>query len=425
MAHGLQQLPADVLLHVFRFLPAADKLNVRACCTYFNQLATHHSLWKHHTACFAFKNGRYNPKFWTSLERRRIRSAVVQGGAKEKHWRQLALTLPSLSSLVVDTGIQECAEHLDRFPKLRCLALRGLRHNTPDTVKELRVANPKQMTRVSLCDVDFPSHTSLLDFISQFTNLTSLEYHSAGDKRNQVETFHCIVDGLRKLKHFSWAMNPYSKYLNVPGKCWGETAECHSNQTLTSLELVVYDDSSLSNDAMRSLTRLQSLTVLYMDSHEGCRLKTWLAHIHHLSTLVVDGGPPPRQYARSIPSTVTSLTMCVSRLTSADLAAVASQVPGLLHLQLDPWPAGCHTGLMLKLFPVLQSIKLRIWQVGEKNFLDFYRFQSMKRIEVMDAADSPRISELSCQLQTRTHDRIRVVMSTRRRGLMACYHQMH
>uniref|UniRef100_A0A8C5FLW7 F-box domain-containing protein n=1 Tax=Gadus morhua TaxID=8049 RepID=A0A8C5FLW7_GADMO len=419
MANLLHHLPADVLLHVFTYLPAADKFNVRVCCKYFDQLVSHRSLWEDYTACFSFKNGRYNPQFWTSLARRGLKRAVVLGGLKEKHWIQLASTLPSLSTLVVDNGIEECARHLNKFPKLRSLALRANNtRNAFTVIKCLTVVDPELMTCISLCNVDFLSPEHFLAFLSQFTNLTSLEYHSAGDIRNQVQMFHCIISGLPKLKHFSWAMNNYSKYVSVPEKGLGEPADCFSNQTLTSLELVVYDDSCLSNDTMRSLTRLQSLTVVYMGS-QGHRLKTWLSHVPQLSTLVIKGGPPSREYGGSIPAKVTSLTMRVNQLTSADLAVIASKVQGLLHLHLEPWPSDCHTGMIFKLFPNLKSIKLRIWQIGEKNFLDLHRFRSMQRIEVMD--DSPRIAEISRQLQT-LNDKIRILTSSGPRDPWACYH---
>ncbi|KAJ3602744.1 hypothetical protein NHX12_030492 [Muraenolepis orangiensis] len=442
----LQWLPAELWLHVLRYLPAADRLSVRATCRYFDRLVVHHhgsSLWRDYTACFRFKPGRYNnPQFWASMSRRGIRSAVVRGGGtREKHWGQLAAALPSLSTLIVDQGLGECAGHLDKFPALKDLVLRGssssssIKRTPPDLMTVLRVADPQQMTLLSLCDVGSPSsHNSFLAFLSQFPNLTSLLYHSAADKRSDdddhhhLQTFRCVVSALPKLKHLSWSTHRCFKYYGVPGKCVGEaeTDGLTMNQTLTSLELVVYDDSCLSYDnAMRSLSRLQSLTVVYtVDTDKGCRLNTWLGHLRHLSTLVVDGGPPPREYAWSIPTTVCSLTLRVHQLTSADLVAVASRVPGLLHLQLDTWPAeGCHTGLILKLFPALQSIKLSVWQIGEKNFLDFHRSPSMRTIEVMDAADSPRIPELCRQLQVLTDDKVRVVMSTGGRDPRACCHQ--
>jgi len=434
----LQHLPADVLLHVFSYLPPEDKLRVRACCKYFDRLASHRSLWTDYTACFTFKNGRYNPQFWTSVARRGIRSAVVRA-AKDNHWKQLALALPSLSTLVVDHGVQsKCLDHLSKFPKLKRLSLRGAEHNnnkkTPDVmITGLRVADPQQMTHVGLCEVGFASRQHFLAFLSQFANLTSLACHSAAGQ-DQAEMFRCVVAGLPKLKHLSWALNPsHCTYIvGVPEKkkCLGET----TNQTLSSLELVVYDDSSLSDDTVRSLSGLQSLTVVYVPPHRGCRLKTWLGLFHHLSTLVVNEGPPPREYVRAIPATVTRLTLCGAHIQGTtsltDLAAVASRVPGLLHLQLDPWPAGCPSGLLLKLLPALQSVKVRASQIGERFFLDFHRFPSMRRIEVVDdddddAAESPRVSELSRRLLTLSGDRIRVLRSPRRSDPTACYHQVH
>ncbi|KAG7259610.1 hypothetical protein CRUP_002587 [Coryphaenoides rupestris] len=444
----LQQLPADVLLHVFSYLPAADKLRVRACCKCFERLASHRSLWRHHTARFSFKNGRYDPRFWASVARRGIRSAVVRG-AKENHWRQLAVALPSLAALVVDTGVQsKCLDHLDKFPKLTRLSVRGAaeyhKKATPGdvTITGLRVADPRQMTHVGLCEVGFASPQHFAAFLSQFTNLTSLACHSAAAGaaagRDQAEMFHCVVAGLPKLKHLSWVLNPRrpAYTVGVPEEkktfpCSGETTP----RTLSSLELVVYDDddSSLSDDTLRSLSRLQSLTVVYVPPHRGRRLKTWLGLFRHLCALVVNEGPPPREYVRAVPATVTRLTLCGGahiQGTSTDLAVVASRVPGLLHLQLDPWP----TGLMLwKLFPALQSVKVRAWQIGEKNFLDFHRFPSLRRIEVVDededdddaAAESSRVAELSRRLLTLSGDRIRVMRSPRRRDPTACYHQVH
>ncbi|KAK0140840.1 hypothetical protein N1851_022163 [Merluccius polli] len=434
----LQQLPADVLLHVLSFLPPADKLAVRACCRHFRQLADSRRLWRGHTARLRFGRGRrrYDAHFWAGLARRGVRSAVVQvqdqvQGATETHWKQLAAALPSLSALAVDGGIRDCEDHLDRFPNLSCLALRGSppRGRAPkDLMGALRVADPERVTRIGLCDVSFRAHADLPAFLARFANLTWFSYHPSGpDPR---DAFGRVVAGLPKLRHLSWAVRPFSKYASGPGPGGGGTGSGETvNRTLTSLELVVYDDSGLAHDATRPLTRLRSLAVVYMDAHvhQGGRLNTWLDHAPHLSTLVVHGGPAPRDYARSIPPTVRGLTVRAGRLTAADLAAVGAQVPGLVHLEVDPWPPAAGP-VAARFFPALQSVHLRLWQIPEEDldFLDLGRFQSLRRVEVevADAEEPPRLSELRRRLQTLTGDRVRVLAAPRpRRDPMACCHQ--
>ncbi|CAL8336303.1 unnamed protein product [Merluccius merluccius] len=439
----LQQLPADVLLHVLSFLPPADKLAVRACCHHFRRLADSRHLWRGHTARLRFGRGRrrYDAHFWAGLARRGVCSAVVQvqdQGATKTHWKQLAAALPSLSALAVDGGIRDCEDHLDRFPNLSCLVLRGSpprgRGRAPkDPIGALRVADPERVTRIGLCDVSFRAHADLPAFLARFANLTCFSYHPSGpDPRGRVvegDAFGLVVAGLPKLRHLSWAVRPFFKYASVAGPRAdpGETV----NRTLTSLELLVYNDFGLAYDAMRPLTRLRSLAVVYMDAaahtHQGGRLNTWLDHAPHLSTLMVHGGPAPRDYARSIPPTVRSLTVRTGRLTAADLAAVGAQVPGLVHLEVDAWPPAAGP-VAARFFPALQSVHLRIWQVPEEDqdFLDLGRFQSLRRVEVevADAEEPPRLSELRGRLQTLTGDRVRVLAAPRpRRDPMACHHQ--
>lgn len=77
-------------------------------------------------------------------------------------------------------------------------------------------------------------------------------------------------------------------FLNPPPPVGGSR---YGGPALTTLELVAYPETILSENALRSLTSLRSLTVRYRYIREGieCRLRSWLSHLQQLKTLSIIG----------------------------------------------------------------------------------------------------------------------------------------
>lgn len=67
--------------------------------------------------------------------------------------------------------------------------------------------------------------------------------------------------------------------------------EAYGGPALTSLELVNYPETMLSENALRGLTSLKSLTVRYRYLKIGvkCRLQSWLSYLPQLESLEIIG----------------------------------------------------------------------------------------------------------------------------------------
>lgn len=429
MAPLSPQLPSEVWVHVFGYLSTADKANVRTCCKYFKKLVDHGSLWKDCTVVLRFKNGAYNPQFWATLRRRKIQSVHLVQSVKAKAWEQLAMSLPTLTTIALDNVSKESLNFFKKFPNLKRLAIRGKHSSVMMNVTSI-MSKPQQLTHLSLCDVYFLDTTkaAFIAAISQLTNLTSLVFHPDGKNNVPVKTFHSAIACLPKLKHLSWLMPPAHLTVSQGG---GKGLQL-DGVALSSLELIDYVDPALSKDTMRSLPGLQSLAVFYKHSHAGedsaselnmCHLKTWLSDLNRLSALIIVKGPPLHMYADSIPATVTSLTLCMEHRPE-DVAVVARRVPGLLHLHLDLWPwyAGWGNAQIPQLFPQLRSLKIRHQGVPENDFLNIQWLLNLERLELLDAhpGPSPHLSELICKLHALTNHRIQVITSPRQRDPLAC-----
>lgn len=426
MAQLPLQLPSEVWNHVFGYLSAADKFSVRASCKYFKKLVDHVSLWKNWTVVLAFNHGSYNSQFWSTLRRRKVTSVVVRS-AKAKHWKELALSLPALTSLVMYHSSQKSLDCLKDFTHLKRLTIR--RSCSPLLLDASSVPQPQQLTHLSMCDVAF-ANTSIDGFISaisHFPNLKSLVCHNVGIFGETIWMIHSILACLPQLKHLSLSVLQTSCGLyGVP-----TTNPCPSGRAgasaLSSLELIGCMDHCFPEDAMRVMPGLNSLAVSFKHSHHEmserwyspvCHLKTWLGDLPCLSTLVIVKGPPLDMYVTSIPATVTSLTLRVARLSSEDMVAIAGQVPNLSHLHIDPWPShlGAHTAQIPKLFPKLKSLKLRHEHVPEKDFLHLHQLQELEYLEILD--NLPHLPELIEKLQALRKRRLQVTTAALRRHEM-------
>uniref|UniRef100_A0A3B5AAL1 F-box domain-containing protein n=1 Tax=Stegastes partitus TaxID=144197 RepID=A0A3B5AAL1_9TELE len=416
----MAQLPSEVWNHIFGYLSVADKFHVRASCKYFKKLVDHASLWKDWTVVLGFKKGSYNSQFWASLRRRKVSSVVVRSN-KAKDWRQLALCLPALTTVVMDQSSQETLSCLKDFANVKRLVIRN--SCTAVLLDASTLSQPQQLTHLNMCGVTFPS-TSLGSFIaviSQFTNLTSLVCHQMGIFGEALAIIHSVRNCLPKLKHLSLSVVHIfcAFHKSNPDLRGGQAGA----SALSSLELIDCTDHALPDDAMRLMSGLNTLAVFYKQerwSSPVCHLKKWLHDLPQLSTLVIVQGPPVKTYVTSIPATVTSLTLCVAGLSSEDMAAIAVQVPNLLHLHIDPWPShlGAHTAEIPKLFRKLKSLKLRHKHVPENDFLHLHQLQDLEYLEILD--NQPHISELIGKLQALTKYRLQVTTSRRHRDVMSC-----
>lgn len=432
MAQPPAQLPAEVWNHVFGYLSAADKFQVRASCKYFSKLVDHGSLWKDWAVVLGFPSGSYNGQFWATLRRRRVDSVVVRS-SKAKDWKQLAQSLPAVTTLVMDQSSQQSLACLKDFAHLQRVAIRSSCSSLRLDASTVR--KPEQLTHFSMCDVTFPTATmdSVISAVSHFTNLTSLVCHQMGVFEETILMVHAILNCLPKLEHLSLSVvHRLCTFHSIPRLHPGPSGGAEDRAgapALSSLELIDCMDHSLPEDAMRLMPGLKTLAVFYRHSHQEmldrrpspvCHLKTWLSDLPQLSTLVIVKGPPVKKYVASIPATVTSLTLCVAGLSSGDMSAVAVQVPDLLHLHIDPWPShlGARTSQIPLLFPKLKRLKLRHEHVPEKNFLQLHQLQDLKYLEILDSR--PHLAELIAKLQALTNYRLEVTTSPHKRDVLSC-----
>uniref|UniRef100_A0A3P9DMN8 F-box domain-containing protein n=1 Tax=Maylandia zebra TaxID=106582 RepID=A0A3P9DMN8_9CICH len=314
MAQNPSKLPPEVWNNVFGYLSATEKLNVRATCKYFKTIVDHRSLWKNWTVVLDFKNGSYNRKFWDTLRHRKVSSAVMKS-TKVKHWKQLALFLPILTTVVMDQSSQECFSCLKDFPNMRRLVLRSSCSDLLLDISRFPLFLPEKLTYLSMCGVMFPT-TSVSKFISvlsQFKNLDSLICHQVGIVGETMWMLHSTLACLPKLKHLS-----------------------------------------------------------------------------------------------------------LSGITSKDMAAIAVQLPNLLHLHIDTWPShlGTRTAEIPRLFPKLKSLKIRHERVPEQDFLQLRHLQHLRYLEILDS--TPQLSVLTGKLQALTEFRLQIRIFPYRRDALSC-----
>ena len=134
-------------------------------------------------------------------------------GTKAKDWKQLALSLPALDTIIMDDVSQESLDLVKTFTNLRHLAIRA---KCSVSMCDSIVCQPSQLTHLSMCNVHFRGGPTFKTLISQYKNLTSLIYHQ--NTRDPFEAFYSIIGNLPKLKHLSCSMNlePWMDYCNIP-----------------------------------------------------------------------------------------------------------------------------------------------------------------------------------------------------------------
>uniref|UniRef100_A0A3Q3BCP6 F-box domain-containing protein n=1 Tax=Kryptolebias marmoratus TaxID=37003 RepID=A0A3Q3BCP6_KRYMA len=403
--------PPEVWNHIFGYLSVSEKCSVRACCKYFKKLIDHWSLWKDWTVVLSYGNGPYSCRFWDTLRRRKV-SSVVMRSTKAKHWSVLSGTLPALSSVVVEalSPQSESFNLTSGFPHLTRLALRN--------VSLLLDANMgsklHRLTHLSMCGVTVKPNSDLFLCLPYLRSLTSLVCHNADLFRKGVRVVDTLVALLPELKHLSLSAKYTCPQVGGPG--------LGTASSLSSLELIDCSTRPLPEDTLSAIPSLKSLSVFYKSSLQEslemsaglASLRNWLGRLTKLSSLTVVKGLPVSSYVASIPAGVTSLALVVPGLSSKDLVAVATQVPNLLHLHIDPWPShlGAHTARIPELFPKLRSLRLRQEHVPEEDFLCLHQLQDLQCLEILDRGRN--LSGLIEKFQALTKHRVQVVTSSQR-----------
>ncbi|KAM6912433.1 uncharacterized protein FYW49_010934 [Xenentodon cancila] len=209
-------------------------------------------------------------------------------------------------------------------------------------------------------------------------------------------------------------------------------AASYGGPALASLELVDYPETTLPENALRSLTLLKSLTIRYRYIREGieCRLRSWLSPLQELDSLTIIGGNSLATYTTTIPSSVTRLTLRVA-ITLKDMDSIAPKLPGLKHLDIEQnRSSGSLCRRIPMLFPQLRTLRIRFFRrEPEKDLLCLHKLRHLVQLELLVERSfilrdylnghpwpSPYVQELINELRELSENRIKVITMMRHRN---------
>lgn len=211
------QLPQEVLLLIFAYLSPAEKVNVRATCTYLRTLVDHPSLWKNSTIVFKSIGG-FNARFWDTLQCRKISSVEVTR-ATLKQFKKMTSSLPDLTSVTMDSCLKgEILQGLRPLVNLQRLHLTDC-SNVTDQDLFSEIALLQQLTHLSLCRLSFSGVLPVTSIVL-LKNLYSLSLHS-NEGIVPERALQYILFRLPKLRELSLAIGNMNKWklslcFNVP-----------------------------------------------------------------------------------------------------------------------------------------------------------------------------------------------------------------
>ncbi|KAM9707670.1 uncharacterized protein ACNS7B_000194 isoform 2-T2 [Menidia menidia] len=442
MMEGPPQLPPELWVYVFSYLSTEEKHTVRTCCRHLKKLVDHPSLWRDDTVVLS-ELRRYTYGYWDTLSRRKLTRVAVRH-LRRKEWRRLIKFLPSLTAIVfVDGGRQYKEKYLDnlsRFPELRDLGVRNATWDESMLGLTLIEYLRERLTHLSVCNVRLPSTLEFINTVSRLVNLRYLLFHQQGEgygldtvRPVPCNIFHNMLLNLKKLKHLSWGMKgeppePLPEDYLTPSDPDRPGASSYGGPSLMSLELVDYPETTLPENALRSLTTLRSLTVRYRYIREGieCRLRSWLNPLRQLESLTIIGGNSLATYTTTIPSSVTRLTLRVA-ITLKDMDSIAPKVPGLEHLDIEQnRSSGSLCRRIPMLFPQLKTLRIR---EPEKDLLSLHKLRHLVQLELLVERSfilrdylnghpwpSPCVQELINELRELSENRITVITTMRQRN---------
>lgn len=410
-------LPGEVWTLVFGYLSFSDRLRVRATSKFFRDVVDNSALWKDWTV--ELKGDDYEEDFWASLRRWRVTSLRT---SSPHNWSQIAEELPGLTSLTINN--RDFPDVLDfrSFTNLERLCLTYL--SNPLDLEEFSVFLPLGLEHLTVCHDMFESNTlpATIPAHSLLKQLKSLTFHSFFDS-HPVEVLHFLLSSLPQLQHLSLSVFTFSRF---EGRI-SELPPLH-NSSLSSLKLVDCDLKTLPTDVMQMLrlfSGLRSLTILCLyslyndtaDDHSQ-KLSAWLKDLPALTSLVMEGVDVGK-FVRSIPSSVTRLTLVPLGINSEEMTALSEQLPDLRHLHLESLKdfLGSDMALIPRLFPRLRTLRVRFKsrfpgstdtheQVPEEAFLSL---ASLKELQVLEMLDSePLPTALITKLRALTNHRVSI-----------------
>ncbi|KAM8834089.1 uncharacterized protein ACB058_017789 [Synchiropus picturatus] len=405
--------PDELWLHVFSFLPRADKLSLRCTCGHFRQLLDSSSaLWRDfHVVLRNFS--RYSSHFWRSLAQRHTARVSLKLG-KKQDLRKLCARLPSLHTLRLDSWDESGVPELRRFAQLRHLSVTCC--SKPLDSLDFLPPLSRQLTQLTICNVRLTCPTgALIDAVAQLRRLTCLVLHHDGSRRFPPPSR--VLAHLPELRRLSWSMVQY-KTLSEEFFDPALVTEGGDNPTLSHLQLVDYD-AMVKPQVLQPLWRLSSLSIYHMYSVPGpsCHLQTWLSALAQLRSLHVAGGHALAVYADFLPPSLLSLSLEVD-MQPEDLKLVSQRVPQLKHLHLEPWGSPGLLGLIPQLFPNLTTLRIRQRDASDDDILRLQDLQHLQTLELIESFCSPggkstvssqRAAQTVARLQQLVHHKFRVV----------------
>lgn len=394
------QVPGEVWLQVFSYLSPADRLRVRAVCTAFLKLLDGSRLFRDRTLRLTRARSVYNPQFWRTLRRWRVSAAVVSSKCS---WRRVGAELPHLTCLIIDGDSDTALDSLRSFSNLQHLYLRRPRGVA---LTQLFRLLPPRLQLLSVCgyhdDRTPPESVLSLEAAARLTELTSLVCHCSFSVPLE-NVLHSLLSALPRLLLLS--VRGPALFGSGAGGAHGERLQ---HRSLTRLEVVGYGDV-LPDHLMKMVPCVRTL-VLVFDARRPVdhpELGLWLRDLPGLSALTVVGGPRVSAYVRSLPPSLTRLTLRPSRITAAELKALSERVPDLQDLSLDPRVfLGPDTDLVPRLFPGLRSLCLRHEQVPEPALLRLTALTELRRLQTLDPLPLP--PALAAKVRELSQNRVQV-----------------
>ncbi|XP_053366162.1 uncharacterized protein im:7136021 isoform X2 [Clarias gariepinus] len=417
------RLPEEVWLHVFQFLPTRDRLSVRSSCSLFMRLIDRPVFWKSSTL-YIEKIRSFTSHSWRTLSSRKI-GAVVVLRASEAEWRQLAVRLPWLHSVTARVCCVRALNALTEFKNLRSLSIQRGECPSLTPLSALR-----DLTHLSLCEVQCSPALNMINALSQLSYLTSLHYHACG-KPIPTAAFHHLLKSLPRLQKLSLKMGsgqgPASEdALFRPQANHMPELQCRI-PALTSLELLNYIDPILSPVALQGLPSLRLLTVQYRGWHLDpflFHLKKWLTTVPLLSVLNISLGYRLGLYANLVPATVHHLSLKRVIADSKALRDLAQRVPDLLHLHLDlnSYKRQSFIAAVPHLFPKLESLVVRHNTVTVEEFLGLAQLSHLKHLVVLypTTIQNAALMDLTEELRLQTNYRLNVIHSVGQKDPNVC-----
>ncbi|XP_040189245.1 uncharacterized protein LOC120920896 [Rana temporaria] len=382
------QLPQEVLLHIFAYLSPAEKVNVRATCTYLRTLVDHPSLWKNSTIVFK-SIGVFNARFWDTLQCRKISSVEVTR-ATLKQFKKMTSSLPDLTSVTMDSCLKgEVLQGLRPLVNLQRLHLTDCSNVTDQDIFS-EIALLQHLTHLSLCRLSFSGVLPVTSIVL-LKNLYSLSLHS-NEGIVPERALQYILFRLPKLRELSLAIGNMNKWklslcFNVPDNfiSTAEEQPCISRLQLHKLELMNSCCASLSSNAFDQLSTLRSVCLRHYKylQHEEF-IEALLLKLPQLTELCIEWAAPFVPLMGPISSKLEKLSVVGTNISNATLSWISRSATQLKCLNLS-FSHGYDQEIVKsfpRLFPHLQNLYLSNTKLTEDALVVLANLYSLRVLDI-------------------------------------------